>query len=87
MRMMAGLLKTFLVNYFVRHGYRAGREGFFYCFYNLVYDVFLAMRRFEREHGYDRTTIERRNDRWRDAILRQQGEAPEAVDTSTRVMP
>lgn len=87
MRMIVGLLRTFVVNYIVRRGYRAGREGFFYCFYNLIYDIFLAMRRFEREHGYDRIAIERRNDRWRDAILRQQGEAPDGIDASTRVTP
>lgn len=80
-KLIAGIFKTFLVNYIVRRAYKAGRDGFYYCFYNLIYDIFLAMRRHEREHGYDRAAIERRNDRWRDAILHGQENAIAAPQT------
>ncbi len=74
LRFLIRLIKAFTVNYFFRRGYRAGREGFFYCFYNIIYDIFLAMRKFERENGFDRQSIERRNDIYRDRILDEQAE-------------
>ncbi|WP_404335684.1 glycosyltransferase [Sphingomonas sp. MMS12-HWE2-04] len=71
-RMIARLFRTFFSNYFVRGGHKAGLEGFYFCFYNMIYDILLEMKRFERERSYSRPKIEQLNDVWRDAMLKQQ---------------
>ena len=86
-RIFIGIFKTFIVNYLMRGGYRAGREGFFYCLYNLVYDIFLGMRRFEVQRGYHRSSIEYLNNRWRDDILRDQEVARDSIASVSGVMP
>lgn len=71
-RMICRSLGTFLWNYLFRGGYRAGREGFYFSLQMIYFDWLLAMKRFERLHGYDVTGIERINNVARDAILADQ---------------
>lgn len=70
--LIARSMKTFLGNYLLRGGYKAGREGFYFSAQMIYFDWLLAMKRFERQQGYNVAGIERRNNVRRDAILADQ---------------
>lgn len=67
--LIARSIRTFIGNYILRGGYRAGREGFYFSVQMIYFDWLLAMKRFERKNGYDFSSIEHLNNINRDNIL------------------
>ena len=71
-RLIIRSLRTFLGNYVLRGGYKAGQEGFYFSVQMIYFDWLLAMKRFEHQNGYDNFNIERINNINRDIILNEQ---------------
>lgn len=63
------IVKTFVMNYFIRGAYKAGVAGLFMSIQTGLYQLLLAMKSYEYNHQITTTKIEERNDLIRDNIL------------------
>jgi glycosyltransferase involved in cell wall biosynthesis len=68
-RLLLSGCKTFLLNVFVRRGYRGGMPAYFLVANMIYYRWLSGMKLYERKQGLDRTVIESKNDSVRDRIL------------------
>jgi hypothetical protein len=68
-RLLLGMVKGFLGNFFVLRGRRAGRAGFYLGMLMTFYKLLLAMKVHEREQQLTTPTIEDRNNVIRDRLL------------------
>jgi glycosyltransferase involved in cell wall biosynthesis len=62
-------VKSFLVNYLVRGGFRAGLPGLFMGFQMAYYEVLLNMKAYEIDKRLTSVEIESKNNKVRDALL------------------
>jgi glycosyltransferase involved in cell wall biosynthesis len=69
-RLLLSGCKTFLLNVFVRRGYRGGMPAYFLVANMIYYRWLSGMKLYERKQGLDRTVIESKNDSVRDRILK-----------------
>lgn len=69
-RIILTALKTFIFNYFVRKGYKAGLPGLFLLYQMILYEAVLNMKRFEVSENLTAANIEERNDEVREGLLR-----------------
>lgn len=70
-QMLIRMLKTFVNNYILRKGYRAGLPGFYMVIQSVYYEVLVNMKRYEIVHELSFDTIEISNNTARDRILAQ----------------
>lgn len=69
-RIIASMVKTFIANYILRKGYKAGLPCFFVIVQQAYYTALLNMKRHEAANGLVREVIEERNNAVRDRLLR-----------------
>jgi glycosyltransferase involved in cell wall biosynthesis len=62
-------LKSFLVNYFLRRGYKAGMPGLFLGLQMTYYEAILNMKAYEIQFGLNPAAIENKNNALRDVLL------------------
>lgn len=68
-RMVLQMTKTFVANYFIRKGYKAGLPGLFLSFQMIYYEALLNMKSYEAHEGLVARKIEDLNDSTRDGLL------------------
>lgn len=68
-RTLMRMLKTFVNNYVLRKGYKAGLPGLYMVIQSVYYEALVNMKRYETAHQLSFDTIEVANNQARDRIL------------------
>ncbi len=69
-KMLYRMVRGFLGNFYVLGGRKAGRAGVYLGLQMCFYTLLLAMKSYEREHQLNTLSIEARNNKIRDGLLR-----------------